>query len=190
MDIIIFAFLFICLFVAARKIATSTSGYQAKDKELTELKISSGLYDYDSNNVLRDKISILDNASEENAESRKNKAAKSIDTFMLFSKEKLSERGYEVIEKDYRDFRLSSDRTILHGVNTYDGGKRWKQIKVIKIPNTVKSISINAFKDLKEIPYEKPNTNDFTNKYETRRLILTNNIDKLPNYIFQNVYVF
>lgn len=86
------------------------------------------------------------------------------------------------------DFSLTNKGTVLNGINmSPDTLERWKHIKVIKIPDTVERISINALDRLKKIPYEKPHAQNFENKYETRRLILNDKLENIPEHLFMSL---
>lgn len=112
LDAIIFLFVALCCFLGCREIVTKSKTYQAKDNELTTLKVGSGLYSYDANNVLKDTIGILDTAPEHNAQSRKIAAEKEINTFFAFAKERVDEATYKVMMDDYDAFRTNSSMAI------------------------------------------------------------------------------
>lgn len=85
------------------------------------------------------------------------------------------------------DFNMNSDHTILYGITqTAESYEKWKHIKVIKIPSTVKQISINAFENLVDHPLEQDQGTTSSYKYKTRRLILNNNLQTLPENAFMS----
>ena len=118
LDAIIFLFVAVCCFLGFRGIATNSKTYKEKDNELLALKIDSSLYTYDSNNVVKDTISVLDSSPEHNALSRKVVASKTIDKFYEFAKERVDEKTYTVMVEDYNVFRLNSSMKI-NGQNMF-----------------------------------------------------------------------
>ena len=59
LDILIFIMVFLACFLGVREIIRNTPTYKAKSQELTQMRLDSGLYAYDDDNVLRDIISVL-----------------------------------------------------------------------------------------------------------------------------------
>lgn len=112
LDILIFIFLFFCLFLGTREIVNHTPQYKAKSQQLTDIRLNSGLYARDENGVLRDIISVLNDDDAQSAKSRKVKSSKAIDTFMTYLKEVGSEEDYNIIVSDYKDYRLAEDMKI------------------------------------------------------------------------------
>ena len=108
-DILIFVFLFISCFLGVREIIKITPTYKAKSEQLVQIKLDSGLYEYDDDNVLRDIISVLNYDKGQTAKSRVIRSKKAIDTFLSYAKSVATNERYEEIVKDYRDYRLSSD---------------------------------------------------------------------------------
>ena len=53
-DIIIFAFLFVSLFSLSRYIATNTNDYKAKNEAYNQMKLDSGIFDYDTDGTVKD----------------------------------------------------------------------------------------------------------------------------------------
>lgn len=111
-DILIFIFLFFSLFLGVREIVNHTPTYKAKASQLTEIRLNSGLYQYDSNGVLRDTISVLNDDSAQSAKSRKVKSSKTIDQFMSYLKEVGTEEDYQIITENYREYRLAEGMVI------------------------------------------------------------------------------
>lgn len=113
LDAIIFLFVFLCCFLLTRKITIDNKNYKKNINELTEIKLASGLYDRDPNNVVTDTITILDKAPEHNPYSRKRAAANAIEKFYTFAKDySSSEEAYSKMVQDYKDFRLDPSMSV------------------------------------------------------------------------------
>ena len=107
-DILIFAFVFVSCFLGVREIIRATPSYKAKSQQLTQIKVDSGLYAYDDDNVLRDIVSVLNYDKGQSAKSIVNRSKKAIDNFLSYVQE-VAPSKYEEIVLDYRNFRLAED---------------------------------------------------------------------------------
>ena len=110
-DILLFIFVFLFCFLASREIVRATPDYKAKAQQLTDMKLASGLYEYDDDNVLRDIISVLNYDKGQSAKSRATKSRKAIDKFISYAKEVATNENYQEIVLDYRNFRLAETMT-------------------------------------------------------------------------------
>ena len=108
-DVLIFIFLFAALLLGIRAIINSTPTYQSKSDELTEIRLNSGVYAYDDNNILRDIISELNYDKGQTAKSRYVKSRNAIETFLSYSSEVCTSEQNEEIVKDYNTFRLDEN---------------------------------------------------------------------------------
>ena len=106
-DILIFIFVFFSCFLGVKEIIKNNPTYKAKAAELAQMRLDSGLYDYDDNYVLKDIISVLNYDKGQSAKSRATRSRKAIDTFITYAKSVADNEIYEEIVKDYRDFRLN-----------------------------------------------------------------------------------
>ena len=107
-DILIFIFVFVSCFLGVREIIRHTPGYQAKSQELTQMRLDSGLYQYDDDNVLRDIVSVLNYDKGQTAKSRMTRSRNAIETFVSYARSVATNENYEEIVKDYREYRLST----------------------------------------------------------------------------------
>ena len=108
-DVLIFILVFFSIFLGVREIIKINPEYKAKSEQLTQIKLDSGAYEYDDDNILRDIVSVLNNDKGQSAKSRAVRSRKAIEKFISYS-ETVSEREkYEEIVKDYREYRLSDN---------------------------------------------------------------------------------
>ena len=70
-DILIFAFVFVSSFLGVRELIKINPTYQAKSQELIQIRVDSGLYEYDDDNILRDIVSVLNYDKGQTAKSSK-----------------------------------------------------------------------------------------------------------------------
>lgn len=105
-DILIFILVFLSLFLGVREIIRNTPDYKAKSQQLTDMRLKSGLYEYDDDNVLRDVISVLNYDKGQTAKSRMTRSKKAIDTFISYARSVASEADYQEIVKDYHEYCL------------------------------------------------------------------------------------
>jgi len=117
-DILIFIFVFVSCFLGVREIIRHTPGYQAKQQELTQMRVDSGLYAYDDDNVLRDIISVLNYSKGQTAKSHMTRSKAAIEKFIKYIGDLSEDEKYvdyktelvknlNVVVEDYRNYRLS-----------------------------------------------------------------------------------
>ena len=106
LDILIFIIIFFACFLGVREIIRTTPTYQSKNNELIQIRVDSGVFAYDDDNVLRDIVSVLNNDKGQTAKSRATRARKAIEQFISYVKDNSSNENYETIIKDYNEFRL------------------------------------------------------------------------------------
>ena len=112
LDILIFIFLGVSLFIGARAIVSNTSAYKSKFNQMVETKLNSGLYVQEDDKTVTDIISYLNNDDNQTAGSKTKRARKAIDTFFAYTKSfvdsgEISQNQYDVIYEDYSTFMLS-----------------------------------------------------------------------------------
>ena len=112
LDILIFILVFFSLFLGVREIVSHTPTYKAKANQLTEIRLNSGLYEYDDNGVLRDTVTVINNSDGQSQKSKKVKASKAINKFMSYLKDVGTEEDYKIITEDYRSYRLDESMKI------------------------------------------------------------------------------
>ena len=100
LDVILFVLTFFACFLGARAIATNTSEYKAKNKELETIRLESGLYVFDDNNQFRDLITYINQDENNTGGSKVKKAKKGIETFLEYSRVHAGEEIYQEIKKD------------------------------------------------------------------------------------------
>ena len=106
-DIMLMLFLFFSFFLGVREIIRINPTYSARSQALTQIKIDSGIYEYDDDNILRDIISVLNNDKGQTAKSRAVRSRKAIEKFISYVDEVSTNENYDNIVKDYREYRLS-----------------------------------------------------------------------------------
>lgn len=111
LDILIFIFVFFACFLGVREIIKANPTYQNKSAQLTQIKVDTGMYAYDDDNILRDIVSVLNNDKGQTAKSRAVRSRKAIDTFLTYVEANSTNEIYQEIVKDYRDFRLDESMT-------------------------------------------------------------------------------
>ena len=111
-DVFIMVILFFSLFLGSREIVKRTPDYRAKQQQLTEIRLNSGIYAYDDNNVLRDIVTVLNSDKGQTAKSRSTRAKKAIEQFLTYSSKVSNEEDYLFIVNDYRSFRLDESLQI------------------------------------------------------------------------------
>ena len=107
LDILIFVFVFFSCFLGVREIIRANPTYQNRSNELTQIKVDTGIYAYDDDNVLRDIISVLNNDKGQSAKSRAVRSRKAIETFIDYVKDNSTNDMYVEIVNDYRSYRLA-----------------------------------------------------------------------------------
>ena len=108
-DILIVVIVFVSGFLGVREIIKANPDYKAKNQELIQIRLDSGVYAYDDDNILKDIISVLNYDKGQTAKSRMTRSRKAIDTFITYAHEKATEEKYNIIVNDYYDFRMSED---------------------------------------------------------------------------------
>ena len=106
-DILIVALVFVSGFLGVREIIKANPTYKAKNEQLIQIRVDSGLYAYDDDNVLRDIISVLNYDKGQSAKSRMTRSRKAINQFISYAHEVATEEKYNTIVNDYYDFRLA-----------------------------------------------------------------------------------
>lgn len=106
-DFFVLVFVFLFGFLGTREIIRNTPTYKAKSEQLVQIKLDSGVYEYDDDNILRDIVSVVNNDQGQSAKSRCVRSRKAIDKFIAYAEEVATPANYNVIVDDYRNFRLS-----------------------------------------------------------------------------------
>lgn len=152
-DILIFIFLFFSLFLGVREIIRINPTYKSKSEQLIQMKVDSGLYAYDDENVLRDIVTVLNSDKGQTAKSRAVRSRKAIETFISYAESVSTPEKYQEIVKDYREYRLSDDMkqgdTPLFVLDEND--------EVVENPaviETVESVSSQAYVTYYEVAYK------------------------------------
>lgn len=107
LDILIFVFVFFSCFLGTREIIRANPTYKNKSEQLTQIKVDSGIFAYDEDNVLRDVVSVLNNDKGQTAKSRAVRSRKAIETFISYAEVNASNEMYIEIVNDYRSYRLA-----------------------------------------------------------------------------------
>ena len=107
LDILIFVFVFFSCFLGTREIIRANPTYKNKSEQLTQIKVDSGIFAYDEDNVLRDIVSVLNNDKGQTAKSRAVRSRKAIETFISYAEVNASNEMYIEIVNDYRSYRLA-----------------------------------------------------------------------------------
>ena len=110
-DILILVFVFLSSFLGVRELIKINPTYKAKSEELIQIKIDSGVYEYDDDNILRDIVSVVKNDKGQSAKSRAVRSRKAIERFVTYASEVCSDETYKIIVDDYRSFRLDPSMT-------------------------------------------------------------------------------
>ena len=92
-----------------REIIKANPTYKAKNEQLIQIRVDSGAYAYDDDNVLRDIISVLNYDKGQTAKSRMVRSRRAIETFIAYAHEVSTEEKYNTIVNDYYEFRLAED---------------------------------------------------------------------------------
>ena len=111
LDILVYIIVFVFCFLGIREIIKANPSYQAKAEELTQIKVDSGIFAYDDDNILRDIVSVLNNDKGQTAKSRAVRSKKAIDTFLDYVQANGIEGKYQEIVIDYNDYRLDEEMT-------------------------------------------------------------------------------
>jgi len=117
-DIIIFVFLFFCLFLGLRYFVTNSSVYQNKEASLLNMMNDSGLYVVEENKAT-DIVSYLND--EDNAFSgsvKKSKATVTIDGFIVYLAKEAGEEASKEVSSAYDTYRLN-ENLVYEGVKYF-----------------------------------------------------------------------
>ena len=106
-DILIFIFVFVSCFLGVREIIKANHTYQQKSDQLIQIRLDSGVYAYDDDNVLRDIVSVLNYDKGQTAKSRAVRSRKAIETFIEYTASVSTPEKHSEIVNDYREYRLS-----------------------------------------------------------------------------------
>ena len=110
-DIFLFVLMFFGLFSLSRVIAMKVPEYKGKVEQLEQIRLDSGLYDRDNQNEIKDIVSIINKDNSNTAGSRVKKAKRAIDKFYSYSESLVTTEQYQIMTKDYDDFRLDTKLT-------------------------------------------------------------------------------
>ena len=143
-DILIFIFLFFSFFLGVREITKVNPTYKAKSEQLVQMRVDSGVYAYDDNNVLRDIVTVLENDQGQTAKSRAVRSSKAIDHFIEYVHTVSTEEKYQEIVKDYREYRLGEDM-VSSGVALFVINSDDEVVENPEIIDNVESVSSQAY---------------------------------------------
>lgn len=109
MDFLIFALLFIALFIPTNAITKATPGYRHADKLVNTRRVDSGLYIYESSTKTYITYpTYYDNyATQASGYVRVSKCAEAIDNFINYIGNEIDETAKQKLQKDYDEYRLS-----------------------------------------------------------------------------------
>ena len=105
LDLLIFAFLGVLIFLGIRTIYQSTPAYLDKQDQLTAMRIESGLYIDDGGN-LQSVVTWIDDKIEWSAATKEEAGKEVIEDFIVYASEKAGATVAKEIQEDYDDFRL------------------------------------------------------------------------------------
>ena len=105
-DFIIFALVFVGLFLAARAIAVSTPGYRETSSTYLAMRLESGLY-MPKENDCQDTVAYLSDAKNNySGYAKKNLSKEAVDKFILFTEKHGTPEVLAEVQKDYDAYRL------------------------------------------------------------------------------------
>ena len=107
-DFIIFALMFVGLFLGIRSIIMGTPSYRAQAQSYLQLKLGSGLYMPKDDDCQDTVAYLIDEKNNYSGYAKKNLAVQSIDKFFVFVGEQASEATVDEIKKDYDSYRLQT----------------------------------------------------------------------------------
>lgn len=111
LDAILFALVFIGLFLGVRAIVTTDAHYQEVDANMTSIKMSSSLYVKDSSGNMTDIVTSLKNDDEISSSVRKKKSEAAIDSFIVYLGQSAGEDSQKKVQADYDSYRLKDTLT-------------------------------------------------------------------------------
>ena len=152
-DALIMIFVFLSVFLGVREIVKNTPTYQAKQQQLAEIRLNSGVYEYDDNNVLRDIVTILNSDKGQTAKSRSVRAKKAIDQFLTYASEVASAEDYAVIVDNYRTFRLDVSLQI-ENIKMFILDENGEVIENPELVEGIESVSSNIYTTYYEKAYK------------------------------------
>ena len=162
-DILIFAFVFVSSFLGVRELIKINPTYQTKSQELIQIRVDSGLYEYDDDNILRDIVSVLNYDKGQTAKSRCTLSKKAIDTFITYAQGVATNERYEEIVKDYRDYRLKSDM-VHNNIALFVANESNEVVENPELLDSVESVSSQVYVTFYEKAY-KPYIDDHLQAY-------------------------
>lgn len=121
LDIIFFAFTFFSLFLLNRYIVGITPTYKANTNSLNEIRLNSGIYMEDGDSQITDIITVLNSDTNFNTEYKKKAASGAIDKFLNYASTVCDEEIYQIIAKDYDDYRLDSSMVYNNTSSSFNG---------------------------------------------------------------------
>ncbi len=104
-DLLIFTFLGVLLFLGIRTIYQATPDYQARQDELTSMRIESGLY-VEREGMLQNVVSSIDDQIDLSAAAKEDKAREVVENFIVYAATEAGSSVAEEIQADYDEFRL------------------------------------------------------------------------------------
>ncbi len=143
-DILIFILLFFSIFLGVREIIRVNPSYKAQSQELVTIKVDSGVFAYDGENVLRDIVTVLNNDKGQTAKSRAVRSRKAIDKFVEYVYENATEERYEEIVKDYREYRLD-DAMVQDDIPLFVVDENNEVVENPALLESVESVSSNIY---------------------------------------------
>lgn len=152
-DILIFVFVFLSCFLGVREIIRNTPTYKNKANQLTQMRLDSGLYEYDDDNVLRDIVSVLNYDKGQTAKSRMTRSKKAIDTFVSYAKSVATNENYEEIVKDYREYRLK-DNMVHNNIKMFIFDENNDVIENPELFESVESVSSQIYTEYYKKAYQ------------------------------------
>lgn len=108
-DFLAFAFLTVSIFTLNRLMVTNTEKYKTINEEVINIQLNSGLYKYDSNGLLRDQVSILNEDKILTGGGKFNQAKSAIDKFYTYANSVCEEEYLITMKKEYDEYRLQPD---------------------------------------------------------------------------------
>ena len=153
LDILIFIIIFFAGFLGVREIIRATPTYQSKNNELIQIRVDSGVFAYDDDNVLRDIVSVLNNDKGQTAKSRATRSRKAIEQFITYVKDNSSNENYETIVKDYNEFRLD-EKMVQNGIALFITNESNEVVENPALVDSAESVSSQVYVTYYEKVYQ------------------------------------
>ena len=153
LDILIFIIIFFACFLGVREIIRATPTYQSKNNELIQIRVDSGVFAYDDDNVLRDIVSVLNNDKGQTAKSRATRSRKAIEQFITYVKNNSSNENYETIVKDYNEFRLD-EKMVQNGIALFITNESNEVVENPALVDSAESVSSQVYVTYYEKVYQ------------------------------------